>query len=44
MSTTPQHSDPILSIHLTLIEYPILSTRIRARMRQELFTRGIINL
>jgi hypothetical protein len=44
MATSPQHSDPILNIHLTLIEYPILSTRIRARMRQELFTRGIINL
>ena len=44
MTIPARHSDPILDIHLTLIEYPILGTRIRARMRMELFARGIINM
>jgi len=44
MATSPRDSDPILNIHLTLIEYPILNVRIRARMRAELFARGIITL
>ncbi|MFH2103581.1 MAG: PEP/pyruvate-binding domain-containing protein [Chloroflexota bacterium] len=35
-------SDRVLNIHLTLSEYPILSSYIRARMRQQLFTRGVI--
>jgi hypothetical protein len=41
---TSPNTDRILKIHLTLIEYPILGGRIRARMRQELFQRGIIRL
>jgi hypothetical protein len=36
-------SDRALSIYLTLAQYPILRMRIRARMRQELYTRGVIN-
>ncbi|MGA2504509.1 MAG: PEP/pyruvate-binding domain-containing protein [Anaerolineales bacterium] len=35
-------SDPILDIYLTLRQYPILRNRIRARMRRELFERGIV--
>jgi hypothetical protein len=35
-------SDRTLSIYLALIQYPILRTQIRARMRRELFNRGII--
>lgn len=35
-------SDNTLKIYLTIRQYPILRTRIRERMRQELFARGII--
>jgi hypothetical protein len=35
-------SDRLLSIYLALGQYPILSSRIRGRMRKELFERGII--
>ncbi len=35
-------SDRTLHIYLSLAQYPILSTQIRARMRRELFTRGVI--
>jgi hypothetical protein len=35
-------SDRILDIYLTLRQYPILRNRIRARMRRELFERGIV--
>ena len=35
-------SDRALNIYLTLAQYPILRTRIRARMRRELFDRGVI--
>lgn len=38
----PSH-DRILNIYLTLNQYPVLSSRIRARMRRELFERGIIS-
>ena len=31
-----------LNIYLALAQYPILSTNIRARMRRELFDRGVI--
>ena len=37
-------TDRALSIHLALSQYPILRTRIRARMRRELFERGVISL
>ncbi len=35
-------TDPLWRIYITLARYPILRTRIRARMRQELFQRGVI--
>ena len=41
--TLPNPStDRALRIYLALAQYPILRTRIRARMRRELFERGII--
>jgi hypothetical protein len=36
-------TDRALSIYLALSQYPILKTRIRARMRRELFDRGVIS-
>lgn len=42
MPFSPTSSDRLLSIYLTLGQYPILSTRINAVMRRELFARGII--
>jgi len=42
MPFSPTSSDRLLSIYLTLGQYPILSTRINAVMRRELFSRGII--
>ncbi|MCS7011628.1 MAG: PEP/pyruvate-binding domain-containing protein [Anaerolineales bacterium] len=41
-SLPPGYSDNTLKIYLTIRQYPILRTRIRQRMRQELFARGII--
>ena len=35
--------DPTYRIYLALIQYPILKERIRATMRKELFSRGIIS-
>lgn len=41
--TLPHPSaDRVLNIYLALTQYPILAARIRARMRGELFSRGII--
>jgi len=42
MSFTPTSSDRLLSLTLALAQYPILSTRIRAVMRRELFTRAVL--
>ena len=42
MTLAAPSSDRILNIYLTLNQYPVLSSRIRARMRRELFERGII--
>jgi hypothetical protein len=43
LMTLPQAStDRVLNIYLTLAQYPILGGRIRARMRRELFGRGVI--
>ena len=42
MTLPPASTDRVLSVYLTLAQYPILSTRIRARMRRELFERGVI--
>jgi hypothetical protein len=35
-------TDRVLSIYTTLAQYPILRVRVRARMRRELFERGVI--
>lgn len=43
MTLPPASSDRTLHIYLSLAQYPILSTHIRARMRRELFSRGIIS-
>ncbi len=42
MTLPPPSTDRALAIYLALTQYPILSTRIRARMRRELFQRGIV--
>lgn len=42
MDFIPHSTDRLLTIYLALGQYPILKTRIRAKMRQVLFTRGII--
>jgi hypothetical protein len=42
MPASTHSSDHILDIYLTLRQYPILRNRIRARMRRELFERGIV--
>jgi hypothetical protein len=42
MSLPSVSSDRTLSIYLALVQYPILGTQIRARMRRELFNRGVI--
>ncbi len=42
MAFSPASSNRLLNIYLALGQYPILSSRIRARMRTELFERGII--
>ncbi len=42
MPSHNQPSDRVLSIYLTLTEYPVLSTRIRHNMRRQLFARGIL--
>ena len=43
MTLPSPSTDRSLRIHLALAQYPILRTRIRARMRRELFERGIIS-
>ena len=43
MTLANPSSDRILNIYLTLNQYPILSSRIRARMRKEIFARKIIS-
>jgi hypothetical protein len=42
MTLPPVSTDRVLHIYLSLAQYPILSTQIRARMRRELFNRGVI--
>jgi len=39
----PPSTDRTLNIYLSLAQYPILSTKIRARMRRQLFERGVIS-
>ncbi|NMB53681.1 MAG: hypothetical protein GYA15_03175 [Leptolinea sp.] len=43
MTFTATSSDRLLSMMLTLGQFPILSNRIRIRMRRELFNRGLLN-
>ena len=42
MAVTPPESSNILEIYLLIAQYPMLASRIRRQMRQELFRRGII--
>ena len=42
MTLPPPSADRTLSIYLALAQFPILSTKIRSRMRRELFKRGVI--
>lgn len=42
MSPEPQRTPKVLTLFLELSQYPILAPTIRARMRQELFLRGVI--
>ena len=43
MDYSSNTSEALLHLKLTLAQYPILASRIRARMREELFTRGVIS-
>ena len=43
MTFVPSSSDRLLSLTLALAQYPILSARMRAVMRRELFLRDIIS-
>ncbi len=43
MQSYSSSADRLMSITLALGQYPILSGRIRARMREELFKRGVID-
>ena len=43
MTLPPSFADPTFRIYLTLVHYPILRTRIRARMQEELHKRGVIS-
>ncbi len=43
MTLPPAPSDRTLLIYSALSQYPILSTQIRARMRRELFDRGMVS-
>ena len=42
MTLPPPSADRTLNIYLSLAQYPILSSKIRAHMRLELFNRGVI--
>ena len=43
MALAPPSSDRILNIYLTLNRYPVLSSRIRAHMRKQIFLREVIS-
>ncbi|MFO7741957.1 MAG: PEP/pyruvate-binding domain-containing protein [Anaerolineae bacterium] len=43
MDPQPGQIPRVLELYLQLSQYPILAHRIRARMREELFTRGVID-
>jgi len=44
MTFSIDSGDRLLSIYLALAQYPILSSRIRMRMRAELFNRGVVDM
>lgn len=43
MTNPPRSVTPTIDIYIRLAQYPVLADRIRSRMRQELFRRGIID-
>lgn len=43
MTFPPSASDRLLSVYLTLTQYPILASRIRELMRQEMYSRNILD-
>lgn len=43
MDPQPEHIPQVLELYLQISQYPILARDIRARMRSELFTRGVIS-
>ena len=43
MSIDPSAFPKVLTLYLALSQYPILAPEIRARMRQEIFERGVIS-
>ncbi len=43
MTLPPPSTERTLNIYLTLAQYPILSAKMRSRMRRELFARGVID-
>jgi hypothetical protein len=43
-SSDVQHQYKVMGIYLELAQYPILARKIRERMRQELFSKGIITV
>ncbi len=42
MASTPHSATPTIDIYIRLAQFPMLADTIRARMRQELFRRGVI--
>ena len=42
-SIDPHEMPKVLALYLKIAQYPILARRIRERMRQEIFSRGIIS-
>ena len=42
-SIDPHKMPKVLALYLKIAQYPILARRIRERMRQEVFSRGIIS-
>ena len=42
MDLQPEPIPQVLELYLQISQYPILGRRIRARMREELFVRGVI--
>lgn len=43
MKNPPRSVTPTIDIYIRLAQYPVLADKIRARMRQELFQRGVID-